>query len=478
MRKSKALILGVLHTRRDLSGEFFCNIDAALSRKRLVEQRLAELGVKFVNIDFLNEEGLIRNGLDAGKVVKHFQENGVDAIFAPHLNFGCEDAVAKVAKWMDKPILLWGPRDDAPDAMGNRCTDSQCGLFATGKVLRQFGAPFTYMTNCTVNDPVFSKTLNNFLAAAQAVKSFKGMRIGQIGVRPETFWSVKCNELQLLERFGIEVVPITLIEVQNMYQDFLKNQTELTQKKVAEYQAAFKSKGRVNEDYLTRTAAMYGAIRRWADNFELDAIASNCWEAFRQIGGIQGCFVFGELTDEKLPVTCEMDIHGAISSVIAQSATRWQNASFLADITTRHPVNDNAELFWHCGNFPKSVATEKVTPAIGTSFDGDLPTVGNFSLHEGVVTITRFDCAADQYQLFFTKGKTVEGPDTTGTYGWIEFKDWPAVEHKVVKGPYIHHCAGIFADIAPVLYEFCGYIPGLCADPLDPTADEIEKWLR
>ena len=470
--------MGVLHTRRDMSGEFFCNIDAALARKRQVEDKLRELGVEFVNIDFLNEEGLIRNGLDADKVVKHFRDSGVDAVFAPHLNFGCEDAVAKVANRMDKPILLWGPRDDAPDAMGNRCTDSQCGLFATGKVLRQFGAPFTYMTNCRLDEPVFPRTLQNFLAAAQAVKAFRGMRIGQIGVRPETFWSVKCNEMQLLERFGIEIVPITLIELQNMYEDFLKNQTGAIKDIVDGYKAVFAPKGKVNDSHLTRSAAMQGAIRRWAGDYELDAVASNCWGAFSQIGGIQGCFVFGELTDEKLPVTCEMDIHGAISSVIAQAATRWQNVSFLADITTRHPTNDNAELFWHCGNFPKSVASDKTAPAINGSFGADVPTVGNFALKDGTVTISRFDCAGDRYQLFFTRGKSVEGPGTNGTYGWIEFKDWPAVEHKVVKGPYIHHCAGIFADIAPVLYEFCNYVPGLVADPLDPSADEIERWLR
>jgi len=469
----KQVLLGVVHTRRDLSGEFFCNKDVALSRKKQVEKRLNELQIKFVNIGFLNPEGLIINGLDAAKAAAELTKLGVDALFMPHLNFGCEDAVAKIGKLMNKPLLLWGPRDEAPDAMGNRCTDSQCGLFATGKVLRQFGVPYTYMTNCRVEDAVFERVLKNFLAAAQVVKSFRGMRIGQFGVRPETFWSVKCNELQLLERFGIEVVPITMIELENLYKDAIANRTALKER-VAHYKNSFDV--RVDEEYLYRTAAMYTAIRSWADEFQIDGIASNCWGAMRQIATIAGCVTFAELTNEGLPVTCEMDIHGAISSVIAQAATGFQKASFLADITARHPSNDNAELFWHCGNFPRSVARDKA--AIATSFDEDRPSVGKFLLAKGDVSICRFDASEDRYQLLCAKGRVVDGPETTGTYGWIEFPDWPALEHKLVQGPYIHHCAGIYGDIAPIVYEACRYIPGLEADPIQPGREEIEKYLR
>ena len=35
------------------------------------------------------------------------------------------------------PVLLWGPLDERPEADGTRLRDTQCGLFATGKVLRR-----------------------------------------------------------------------------------------------------------------------------------------------------------------------------------------------------------------------------------------------------------------------------------------------------------------------------------------------------
>lgn len=469
--------LGLIPTRRNMTGEYFCNTKIAHDAKVAIEEKLKSMNIDFVNIDFLNDEGIIYNGLDAEKVADYMIQNKVDALFAPHVNFGTEDAIAKIGKLVGKPLLLWAPRDASPDLYhGNRCTDSQCGLMATGKVLRQFKVPFTYMTNCHLEDETFERVFNNFMAAASVVKAFRGMRVGQISVRPDPFWSVKCNELQLLEKFGIEVVPVTLIEIKQRFDNLLENQKSKLNARVDYYKENFDVI--VNDDALLRTAALYYAIKEWAEEAQVSAIASSCWGPIRDMSGIASCFTFSELTDEKLPVICECDIHGAITSVIAQAATRWTKVSFFADITIRHPENDNAELFWHCGVFPKSVASKKVKPQIGCNFDEGRPTVGNFLLEDTPATVIRFDCSDDQYQLLVAEGKSVPGPKTTGTYGYLEFKDWPKLEHKVVTGPYIHHVAGVQAKIAPVLYEAVKYIPGLKIDLAEPSVEEVESYLR
>ena len=81
-------------------------------------------------------------------------------------------------------------------------------MFASSKVLSRFDIPFTYLTNCYTEDVKFENGIRNFLAAAGVAKAFNAPRIGQISVRPAAFWSVKCNEAELLERFGVEVVPL------------------------------------------------------------------------------------------------------------------------------------------------------------------------------------------------------------------------------------------------------------------------------
>lgn len=476
MKKKHALTLGVVPTRRNLTGEYFCNVDIAQANKRAIEQKLTEMGIAFVNIDFLNEEGIIYSGLDAGKVADYMLEQKVDALFTPHCNFGTEDAIAKIGKLTGKPLLLWAPRDASPDAAGNRCTDSQCGLMATGKILRQFGVPFTYMTNCTLEDPVFQRTMNTFLAAAQIVKSMRHLRIGQIGVRPEPFWSVKCNELELLEKFGTEVVPVTMIELKQRFDAILSGKGSDLTDMVSYYKENFRVL--VDDDALLRTAALIQAIRGWAEETQVQAIASSCWGPMRDIGGIASCFAFSELTDSGLPVVCETDVHGAITSVIAQASTHWERSSFFADITMRHPENNNAELFWHCGVFPRSVAAKDTRPVIGCNFDEGRPTVGNFLLEDSPVTLMRFDCSASDYRLLIAEGRTVPGPATGGTYGWIEFRDWPRLEHKVVTGPYIHHVAGVQQHVAPALYEACRYLPHLTADLAEPSLEEVLALLR
>ena len=103
------------------------------------------------------------------------------------------------------PVLLWGRLDERPDENGVRLRDTQCGLFATGKVLRRFRVPFTYMTNCRLNDPVFERGLRDFMAVCNVVKKFKNIRILQISTRPYEFWSTMCNEGELLEKFNIQL---------------------------------------------------------------------------------------------------------------------------------------------------------------------------------------------------------------------------------------------------------------------------------
>ena len=206
--KTPKITLGYVPTRRSI----FSAPDA-LKYRGLTARRLEELGVSFVDITDINEEGLLYSDGDIDPIVRKFRGNGVDGLFFPHCNFGTEYAVARLAKKMGLPVLLWGPRDERPDADGMRLRDSQCGLFATGKVLRRFGVPFSYMNNCRLEDPEFERGIFNFLAVCNVVREFRSIRILQIGPRPFDFWSTMCNEGELLERFNIQLSPIPLPEL-------------------------------------------------------------------------------------------------------------------------------------------------------------------------------------------------------------------------------------------------------------------------
>jgi L-fucose isomerase-like protein len=160
-----------------------------------------------------------------------------------------------------------------------------------------------------------------------------------------------------------------------------------------------------------------------------------------------------------------------------QAANRYKEPIFFSDLTIRHPEKNNSELLWHCGNFPYSLKA-KDSPA-SVRWHGEVfPGVAHWRLKKGEITVARFDGDKGSYSLLMGHAHSVEGPDTSGTYLWVEVNDWPLWEEKFIRGPYIHHVAGIYGKFAPVLYEACRYIPELIPDAVDPDEEELKKWLR
>lgn len=469
----KKLMIGLAPTRR------FCfSVEDAHKYKKLVEEKLRKFEVDFVNIDSINEEGLLIGREDGKKAAQLFKDKKVDAVFSPHVNFGTEEVVAQMAKEVGKPFLLWGPRDETPLSNGQHLRDTQCGLFATSNVLKKYGVPFTYIVNSRVDSKTFERGFKNFVSAARVVKNFMGARIGQISTRPGNFYTVIVNEQELLSRWGIEMVPITLLKVQQSVNSMIKND-----KRVKDESEAIKSKIHlkdIDETALMKVAALKLFMMDWAADEGLSAIAIRCHEDLPESMGFYSCFANGELTGLGIPVACETDIHGAISSVLLQSASNIDTPTFFADLTIRHPENNNAELLWHCGNFPHKLCGDCSSAFMGghCNIAPGLPGTGNFEIKSGNLTVTRFDGMNGEYSLLMGHGKSTTGPYNLGTYTWMEVPNWPLWEEKIIYGPYVHHVAGIHDHCAPALYEATRYIPGLKPDPTQPTENEIRGYLR
>lgn len=152
------------------------------------------------------------------------------------------------------------PRDERPDENGVRLRDSQCGLFATDKVLRRFQVPFTYMTNCRLTDPEFERGVKDFLAVCNVVKVFRHIRILQIAPRPFDFWSTMCNEGELLEKFNIQLSPIPLPELTAQVKQAKEEGTEV--KAVMDY-CKEKMNVCVTEEQLENIAALKVLCAAW-----------------------------------------------------------------------------------------------------------------------------------------------------------------------------------------------------------------------
>lgn len=473
MEKLKIRI-GYAPTRRNV----FSAEDAGKQKDEILAF-IKKYDAEVIDINDINDEGLLFDLSDVDKVVKKFKAAEVDGVFFPHCNFGSEALVGKVASQLNKPVLLWGPRDDAPLPGGERTRDTQCGLFATGKVLRRFNVPYTYVVNSKVDDQVFIKGYNNFLGVCSVVKAFHQIKILQIAPRPDAFWTVICNEGELLEKFGVEIFPITMEDVDIGVKRIVKERGSLFQKNYAIISQKFDC-GKVSQEGLDNIVALKTLFNEYCDAQQCTAVVIQCWNALQSVLGVMPCVSNAVLTDEGIPVICETDVHGAICSIMLQEANRRESSIFFADLTIRHPENDNAELLWHCGNFPPSLIKDGAKATIEHNFimPDHCPGIGNFEIKGGDITVCRFDGDHGEYSLLIGEGKGVDGPKNLGTWVWFEVKDWPKWEEHIVTGPYIHHCAGVHGKVAAVLYEACKYIPGLRADPIEPTADEISAYWR
>jgi L-fucose isomerase-like protein len=472
MFEKKDFLLGYAPTRRNVFSR-----EDALKYKVKVREKIQKLGYKLVDIEDCATEGLLLSDSDAEKTIKKFKDKNVDAVFSPHCNFGTESATAKVAVGVGKPFLLWGPRDEAPLADGSRLRDTQCGLFATSKILQRFNAPFTYIVNSGMDDEVFARGFENFARAANVVKVFRKIRIGQIGVRPGDFWTVICNEGELLERFGVEIVPFNLGDIVSMAKEMRQKPDEEFNKT---YDFVTKNMNvEIEKESLKNIVALKAVMKKIASEQGINAFAIQCWTSLQAMFGILPCLANSLMFDDKIPVACETDINGAISALIAQAATFNENPVFFADLTIRNPEDDNSELLWHCGPFPSSLRKKGEKGSVGCHFvlDGFPPGTCNWEIKGGDVSIIRFDGVNGKYSLFVGEAKGIEGPKTKGTYLWIKAKDWSLWEEKLIMGPYIHHIAGVHGLLSPVLYEASKYINGVCFDPAEPSLDEIKDWL-
>ena len=463
----KKIKLGYVPTRRSI----FSAPDA-IKYRGLTADRLTELGIDFVDITDINEEGLLYDDRDVEKITEKFEKEGVDGLMLAHCNFGTEYVCARLAKRLGLPVLLWGPLDERPEPNGERLRDTQCGLFATGKVLRRFRVPFTYLTNCRLSDPVFERGVRDFLAVCNVVKTFKNIRILQISTRPFDFWTTMCNEGELLEKFNIQLSPIPMTELIEEIKAVKEEKTKLNEMLDVIHETM---EVQIKENEVENVAALAAAMKNLVEKYGCQAAAIQCWNALQTEIGIMPCAANAILNEEGIPVVCETDIHGAVTALLVEAAGMGEVRSFFADWTIRHPDLDNGELLQHCGPWPVSVAAEKPKLTYPLAFDH--PGSLTAEAKHGDVTLCRFDGDNGEYSLLLGRAKGVDGPKGMGTYLWVEVENIKRLEAKIVEGPYIHHCVGIHKDVVPVLYEACKYI-GVTPDLYDPIEEEVKAYLR
>lgn len=421
-----------------------------------MKEHFTSENVTFVDLKGINPVDVMYCDADAEKVIERFNVEKVDAILIINCNFGNEEIAAQVARGVNKPICIWAPLDDSFLPDGTRYTDSQCGLFGVSRQLQRFNIPFSYIETCAVEDDLFAAGLQKFISVACMVKNFRGMRIAQVGLRPKPFCSVIFNEGELMQKFGLQIVPVNLALIIDKFNKILQeNDAELEKGKELLL-------SRYEMDDLTppllKKVYAFVLLYQWIfDTYRVQAVSAECWTAMQLAVGAMPCTAYSVLADMGYIISCESDMHGAITMAMLSCATLGKKIPFFGEFTVRHPQDANGELLWHCGPFAYSLKKDGC-PCKNVNMRQW------FQVKDGTYTVARFDQDDGKYSLLSGTCQTMDGPYTFGTYLWAKFDNLSNWERKLIEGPYIHHMAEIEGDWTEVLREFCKYVPGLTLD--------------
>ena len=455
--KIKKMKIGFIAANRG----FFSDALAAKMRSQTVKV-LREAGATVVVPSTKDTNvGCVGDLDEAATVGRMFRQQQVEGIVISAVNFGDEQSVALTIKesGLRVPILIVGCQEERALTPTAERRDSFCGLLSIGEALRQMDMPYS-VPEVPIGFPTdasFRATAARFIAVCRVVDGIRNARYGQVGARPDDFWTCRVNE-KALQKLGPTVVTLDLSEVfaavRAMKGGAAVRRVVADMKKTIDCSA-------VDDEILDRIARFEIVLNRFVADKHLDALAVQCWTSMQANLGICACSTMSRLDDRSIPAACEADIMGTLSMHALQLASG--SPSCLADWNNLH--NDDAELVncWHCGVFPTSWAKGKAKMGCqeiiaGTTGRENAMGVVEFVMKDGPVTLCRAtQDGAGAFKAVMAQGAVEPNKAKTfGAYGWVRIPRIAALYKNVLLRHFPHHVAMSRSQVGNVLWEAFG----------------------
>jgi L-fucose isomerase-like protein len=450
--------LGVIVSNRN----FFADKLVSEGRKEILAA-LDELGIDTVIVDESTTNlGAVETWSDSQKCAELFKANRdmIDGILVTLPNFGDELGVVDAIKHsgLDVPILVHAFPDSIDELTAAGRRDAFCGKISVCNNLYQFGYPFSVTQNHTVapRSEEFKAELDRFLSLCRVVNGLQTARLGAVGARPNAFRTVRFSE-KLLEASGISVSTLELSEALANAEK-LDNDDPRVRAKLGEINA-YANAQKAPPKSLVLMAKLGIVISDWMEELSIDATALQCWTSVQQNYGINVCTLMSMMSDKLMPSACEVDIAGTVSMYALQLASGTPSA--LVDWNNNFNNEPNKCLFFHCGNWAKSLVPEiKMVSAevLGTIL-GQENTWGAVEGRPGPgpVTFARID-TDDRWGMirsYVGEGAFTDDPlsPISGMHAVIEVPELQKLMRYICKNGFAHHAAMNASHVAGVLAE-------------------------
>ena len=410
----------------------------------------------------LTKLGCVETREEALKTGKLFRDEKVEGIIVAAVNFGDEQAVAFTVKEasLNVPILIFGCQEEQVLTRTTPRRDAFCGLLSIGEALRQIGAKYTVarVPICFPKDKSFDEELHRFAGVCRVVNGIRNARYGQVGSRPDGFWTCRVDE-KALQKLGVTTVTLDLSEA-------IAAVTKMddTSAEIKKIEGEIKAQCDVSDapaSAFSKMARFESFLKGFVAEKGLDGLAVQCWTSLQGNLGICSCSTMGRLGDAGIPSACESDVLGLLSMHALKLAGGGPAA--LADWNNLHNEDDDLANLWHCGVYPPSFA--KTKPRLWYS-EIIADTVGRdnawglyeFEIQEGPITLLRATQDPDNGFKAVVIPATVEQTQakTFGAYGWARIKGLRKLYRDVLVRHFPHHVAVTRGQVQDIIWEAFG----------------------
>ncbi|MCL2052295.1 MAG: L-fucose/L-arabinose isomerase family protein [Lachnospiraceae bacterium] len=423
---------------------------------------------------------IVESEIHMVEALKDVKAAGCDALCVYLGNFGPEISETLLAKHFDGPAMFVAAAEESQDRLVNDRGDAYCGMLnaSYNLKLRNIRAYIPEYPVGTASE--CADMINEFVPIARAIVGLKSLKIITFGPRPHNF--LACNApIKQLFNLGVEVQENSELDLFEAFKK-LENDDRIPAK-VKEMEAEL-GEGNMKPTILPKLAQFELTILDWIEANrgyrKYVAIASKCWPAFQTQFGFVPCYVNSRLTGMGIPVSCEVDIYGALSEFIGASVS--EDVVTLLDINNTVPDDMYAEAIkgkfdythqdtfmgFHCGNTCSkklSASTMKHQLIMARALPEEV-TQGTLEgdIIPGDITFFRLQSTADNIlRAYIAHGEVL--PVATRSFGGIGVFAIPEMgrfyRHVLIEGNYPHHGAVAFGHYGKALYEVFKYL-GVC----------------
>ena len=418
----------------------------------------------------------VENELDARRAVEDVQAAGVNALVVFLGNFGPETPETLIAEWFSGPIMYAAAAEGDGDLHDGR-GDAYCGMLnaSYNLKLRNIKAYIPEYPVGTAEE--CAEMIEEFLPIARAVIGLSSLKIISFGPRPLNF--LACNApIKQLYNLGVEIEENSELD---LFEAFNAHAGDARIPEVVKDMEEELGKGNKKPEILEKLAQYELTLLDWAEAHKgyrkYVAIAGKCWPAFQTQFGFVPCYVNSRLTSRGIPVSCEVDIYGALSEFIGTCVSEDVvtlldiNNSVPADlyeedIKNVHPYTQRETFMgFHCGNTSTkklSFCEMKYQLIMARSLPEEV-TQGTLEgdILPGDITFFRLQSTADNIlRAYIAQGEVL--PVATRSFGAIGIFAIPEMNrfyrHVLIEKNFPHHGAVAFGHYGKAIYEVFKYI--------------------